>query len=226
MKLLLDTNVWRRVNTDYIVLKNKLIQKDVEVFLSETVFTLESVQKESKNGNKGRLEFFQEISQNEFGLNPYLQNAINDTQDLNIKILRAPRIGMPFNVDLPKEIFYRDRDVHDRMDRMGTIERDFPDAGYEAFKKYIESLNISAPWQTHMDQISSSEERSFAKAIAEWADGDTVSACYGYNIDVLCTADRAQNAGTDSIFSEANTERLKDEYRLTIKTPDELTSML
>ena len=223
MKILLDTNVWRRINADYIDLKSKLIQKDAEIFLSETVFTLESVQKESKNGNKGRLEFFQEITKNEFGLNPYLQNAINDTQDLNIKILKAPRIGMPFNVDLPNEIFYRDQDVHDRTDRMGIIGRAFPDAGYEAFKKYIKSLNISAPWQAHMDQISLSEERNFSKAIAEWADGDTVSACYGYNIDVLCTADRAQNAGIDSIFSEANIKRLKDEYGLTIKTPAELT---
>lgn len=226
MKVILDTNVWRRINTDYFDLKNKLILNKVDVFLVETVFTLESVQKESKNGNIGRLEFFQEIAKNDFTLNSYLQTAINATKDLNIKILKSPRIGMPFNIDLPKEIFYQDTDVHLRMDRMGKIVRDFPEAGFESFKKYINSLGIQQPWQTHLNEIPQTEEIKFAKAVAEWADGDTVSACYGYEINHLCTADQAQNAGNDSIFSVGNRKRLAEDYQLSILSPADLVDIL
>lgn len=226
MKIILDTNVWRRINTEYASLKQKLTQGNVEIFLSETVFTLEAVQKQSKNGTMGRLEFFQTISKNSFSLNSHLSDTIRDTQDLNIKILKTPRIGMPFNIDFPPDIFYKDKDVHDRMNRMGDLARNFPDAGYEGFKKYIKTLGIKEPWQSNLNQIPLSEEAEFAKNVAEWADGDTVSACYGYRIDKLCTADNAKNAGDDSIFSTKNRNQLKHTYGLSIVSPAELEAVL
>lgn len=226
MKVILDTNVWRRINADYSALKKRLIAARAEVFLVETVFTLEAVQKQSKNGVLGRLEFFQKISKNDFSLNPYLSKAIQDTQELRIKILRTPRIGMPFNIDLPSDLFYKDTDVHERMERMGYITREFPNAGYEGFKRYIRNLNIQEPWQTHLSEIPISEANNFANAVAEWADGDTVSACYGYGIDKLCTADNAKNAGEDSIFSAENRKILEENHGLSIVSPIDLTAIL
>lgn len=227
MQIILDTNVWRRINNqNYLNLRSKLENKDIDIFLSETVFTLEAVQKKSSNGNVGRLEFFQNIKDNDFKLNSYLTDALELTRDLGIKILKTPRIGMPFNIDLPKDIFFSDKDTHDRMNKMGCICRAFPNAGYEYFKTYIQNLNLPEPWQTNLENIPSSEEDAFAKAIAEWADGDTVSACYGYSIDYLCTADNARNAGSQSIFSDVNKAKLLSDYELKTVSPSGLEEIL
>ena len=221
MKILLDTNVWRRLRQKELSdLYTALLQSKYEVFLSETVFTLEAVPK------KDRLNFFQNIKTESLKINPYLSKALEETKQLGIKILRTPRIGMFQNDDLPDEVFYKDADVHERMERIGKLSRHFDNAGFNRLVNFVSGLNIGEPWQANMHKISEVHAEDFARHVAEWADGDTAAACYGYNLDLICTHDGQSNMSSDAIFSLPNRQILSAEFGVQIKSADELTCLL
>jgi hypothetical protein len=222
--ILLDTNVWRRLNHDeHQGLKNLLQEKKVSIFLCETALTLESVPKTS------RLEFFKNIKDKDFELTSHLEDALENTRNLDIKILRTPRISMPqLNEKSQKKLtWYKGGiDVNKRMDRMGVIHNAFPKSGFSYLKNYLKSLEIPNPWQANFDKIPIEEQKRFSSAIAEWSDGDLVAAAYGYQIDCICTLDNASKAGALSIFTKENKHKIIQDFGITIKDPDALKELL
>jgi hypothetical protein len=68
-------------------------------------------------------------------------------------------------------------------------------------------------------------EKIFAKACAEWADGELVAAHIAYRNDVLCTNDLARAAGT-SIFDPTNRAWLTAEFGVRFATLEELAEEL
>ena len=64
----------------------------------------------------------------------------------------------------------------------------------------------------------------FARAVAEWVDGDALSAHYAFNCDAFCTNDRATGAGGGSIFHSNNLPKLKERFGIVVLPPDELSS--
>ena len=66
-------------------------------------------------------------------------------------------------------------------------------------------------------------DKQYANAIAEWADGEALSAHYAFGCDVFCTNDRGSNAGKESIFHPNNLPRLKEHFKIVVLSPDELS---
>lgn len=66
-------------------------------------------------------------------------------------------------------------------------------------------------------------EKMFAKACAEWADGELVAAHIAYQNDILCTNDQARGAGL-SIFDRTNRAWLLTEFGVRFATLDEVLS--
>jgi hypothetical protein len=64
-------------------------------------------------------------------------------------------------------------------------------------------------------------EKMFAKACAEWADGELVAAHIAYRNDILCTNDLARGAGV-SIFDQINRAWLLTEFGVRFATLDDV----
>lgn len=222
--LLLDTNVWRRLGHDHNQsLRQLLKEKKVSLFLCETTFTFEGVQK------KDRLQFLQDYQNKDFAINAYLKNALESTADLDIKILRTPRIGLPQFDEQSKELisWYKDHDVRERQERMRLIHQSFPNSGFNHFESTIKGLLTNcAPWQSNLDQVDKSKSDCVSKSIAEWCDGDLVAAAYGYKMDAICTMDQAKNAEPYAIFEKKNCDKLMRDFGIPVKSPDELEFFL
>jgi hypothetical protein len=83
---------------------------------------------------------------------------------------------------------------------------------------------VLGPWYRGLDRANEIEEREIARAIAEWADGDTLAAHISYEIDYLCTNDKA--AARSSIFNATEREWLTATYGARFATISELAAML
>ena len=68
--------------------------------------------------------------------------------------------------------------------------------------------------------------KEVAKAVAEWADGDTMASHIGYGIDYFCTEDFARNSKGQSIFNAVNREWLSQTYGVKFATMKSLALLL
>jgi hypothetical protein len=120
--------------------------------------------------------------------------------DLGMRILGAPRIGSS-GIDDPRGDFYaKDADegaIATRLQR------------YKSIAAAIEARGLG---YARVSKFAKSDSRKLARAVAEWADGDSVAAHHGYGNDLFCTQDRAVRAGRDSVMHPANRGWLRRVY--------------
>jgi hypothetical protein len=69
-------------------------------------------------------------------------------------------------------------------------------------------------------------QKQVKRAIAEWADADSIAAHYGYGIDLFCTEDEARNARSRSVLDDTNKAWLQKDYGIKFVSLAELTDML
>lgn len=70
------------------------------------------------------------------------------------------------------------------------------------------------------------EHKRIVKAVAEWADGDSVAAHYGHGIDLFCSEDFGRNAATASILDDDNRAWLSAAFGVRFVTMAELADMV
>lgn len=68
--------------------------------------------------------------------------------------------------------------------------------------------------------------KSVQRAIAEWADADSIAAHYGYGIDLFCTRDYGGNAKGRSVLDDANRAWLQKDYGIEFVSLAELAERL
>jgi hypothetical protein len=74
---------------------------------------------------------------------------------------------------------------------------------------------------------SKSERDQVNRAIAEWADGDSVATHYGHGVELFCTEDKAtQSAGQPSVFDDTNRAWLQKDYGIKFVSLAELAERL
>lgn len=166
------------------------------------------------------------------GLHPIADKWIRAAKLLGLKFLRAPRIGAPRPAILSKDSYVIEPTVNDsriRQERFFEALRAIEARGagmakIQALGERIKARErLRGPWYQALNQPKdAAERREIEKAVREWADGDTVAAHTGYNIDVLCTADK----GGELIFNEENRAWLKQRYGIRIVTLSELAAEL
>ena len=223
-----------------------IAQGKLEAYLAETVFTLEAVKK------SGRHQFladykanvsFEETEQSDGSLgismgigpdpndhpgnNPYLSKHWADAEKIGFKILHCPRLAAVKNPDVKPEWFVPV--THDIAEWFGAIARDIEEqgCGISQLKAIGQTYSPSyEPWHAGISAAPDSEENSIAKAVAEWADGDAISAHYAYGNDYVCTRDIAKSAGNSSVFSAANRTWLEKRFGVKFLTPEELARLV
>jgi hypothetical protein len=137
--------------------------------------------------------------------------------DLGMRILSAPRSGSAPRSDSTRiddtrgEFYAREADESTRLKR------------YESIAAAIEARGLGF---ARMSKVATRDSRKFARAVAEWADGDSVAAHHGYANDLFCTQDRAVRAGRDSVMHPANRGWLRRLYGVEFVNIAELAARL
>jgi len=83
----------------------------------------------------------------------------------------------------------------------------------EKYKNYGDNKK----WKIPEDQIN-----KFSESIAEWADGEAISAHYAFKNNIFCTLDTAKNAGVKSVFAKNNVSNLEKKFGIEILSVDEV----
>ena len=240
-----DSNVWENIvdetkregDTNYEILYFKITEKNIIPFFFEGLATTETIlKKERKDYYKN---FKAEITisiDNEIEcitegsklpeLTDYLKKNIPKALDMGFKFIKFSRIGQP-SLDINKKYFAEEKSysLEDRLNRSSICAR------------YIENLGLGKAnlenqlggdngiiFQTRNDEKVNLKK--YAKGIAEWVDGDALSAHYGYGIDYFCTNDIASRAGIYSVFSKNNLENIKNKFDIKVLSPIELIQII
>lgn len=148
------------------------------------------------------------------GLPPQQSQKLLKAQELGFKVIRMTNFGTVRSPEIPQDMLL-------------TVE------SYDAYWDYAERLSNCSEFITNLGcgyhgyqvmkqtrQPGSPEK--LAAAIAEWVDGDALSAHYAFGVDVFCTNDQAGKAGAGSIFYASNLEKLKSQFGIVVLSPDEL----
>jgi hypothetical protein len=252
MKITFDSNIWRKVASpdkfpkepsirDFRLIKEAIGQEKITPFLCETIFTLEAIQR------KDRKDFFSDYSpkfntkvqESENGMielsfsmepdpsahpgnNPYLESYLKDSSEIGFKIIELPRISGVTNPDIDK-YFYKHNDLAAYHDKVIVVGRKTEERQAGIF--HIKEIGLKYPcqWTKGIEVAPDHEEGNIAKAIAEWADGDSVVCHIAVGGKYFCTRDNAQTAGDKSVLSQDNIEWLKKEYDFEIISPEDLS---
>ncbi len=251
MKITFDSNVWRIISSpdkfpneasieSFKTIRKAIDEKIITPFLCETVFTLEAIKR------KDRKEFFSDYKANinssveegeggeiklSFSIGPdktahpgnnsYLETHLKDAIEIGFQIIKLPRVAGVVNPDI-EEHFYKHADLSKYHDKVFEVGREIESK--EAGMFHIKNLGekYSTHWMSGIEEAPENDVGNIAKAIAEWADGDSVACHIAIGGDYFCTRDVAKKAGDKSIFSEANVEWLKNNYDFHIISPEEL----
>jgi hypothetical protein len=149
--------------------------------------------------------------------------------DLGMRILSAPRAGS--TRILSGDLYASDVDESTRLQRYSSIASAIESRGL-GFARMSKIARVLAPGGSDSESansnrvIASGEARRVARAVAEWADGDSVAAHHSYANDLFCTQDRAKRAGRDSILHPAHRGWLRRVYGVEFVDIAELAARL
>jgi hypothetical protein len=219
----------------FTTVHDALCRKRIQGFICETVGTLEAVRL------AGRKAYFTSIKPivdvktvaqgaqvlltvnvgANHGQHPGLPNVLSERLELafalGMRLLRAPRIGIPVPAS-----FFEASVFADEVDIARSAARD---NRWGDVVRRIEQRGVGFALLRSL-QAEAGREREFACAVGEWADGDSVAAHVVYGNDVFCTEDQGRSVKGGSILGSANRLWLARTYDLKFATIQELASQI
>jgi hypothetical protein len=156
--------------------------------------------------------------------------------DLGMKLLGAPRVGM-VRVDDPEEKRYvaepDEAALARRLERYSDAVTAIEACGLGS----AQAQQIAREIQTELGGYNSfivylgkprnpAQQKKINRAIAEWADGDSVAAHYGYGIDLFCSDDFGKNASPASVLDNNNRAWLTQTFGIQFVTLTQLADMV
>jgi hypothetical protein len=224
------------------LIKKAIDQGRIIPFLCEKIFTLEAIQRKDRkeffsdyrpkfancikeNGN-GQIELSFSMGADPSahpGNNDYLNNHLKDASDIGFKIIKLPRISGVTNPAI-KDCFYKHEDLTAYHDKVFEVAKRIEDRKAGIFHIKEIGCKYHRQWTRGIEAAPEHEAGNIAKAIAEWADGDSVASHIAVGGDYFCTRDVAQKAGDKSVLSTENLKWLEDEYNFKIISPEELAN--
>lgn len=221
----------------------------IEGRLSETVFTLEGIARADRknllSSYKPKIGITEEVLPGgrihlgfsigpdltaHSGNNSYLSSHLNDALALGFKLMHCHRVAGFINPDIKAE-WYAQTPIPttDVANKFGEVGRKIEAAGAGiAWIKSIGTANAQSAehWSQGLANAPSTEDKTIASAVAEWADGDMVSAHVAYQNHYICTRDTAKAAGSNSVFSPSNRVWLERDYGVKFVSPVELANLV
>lgn len=245
VKIVFDSNVWEKVThldaEPYSIIRHKIETQNITPYICEIAISLESIQKKHR---AGFFESYQpatkivncdsdgtSITANIcFGPNneahpplpEILINRLEAAKRMGFKVIHMNRFGTVRTNEIPTEMFLQPESVEEfwkSSERFTEFEEFIKsiEAGQHEYNQLTQEFGIqSASIPGLARKIPASQHKRFAKAIAEWADGDSLAACYQEGLNYFCTDDKAKNAGKSSIFSLENIAKLSGKFGIKI----------
>ncbi|MGM8363082.1 hypothetical protein ACSV4D_14310 [Flavobacterium sp. ARAG 55.4] len=232
---------------DYRKIREAINDSRIIPFISETVFTLEAIRKIDRKKffkdykaeittditetEDGQIKMSFKIGPNENahpGNNEFLKEHFANAAKLGFNIINLPRVAGITNKDIESLKYKMSNEkltkYLDKVFEVGARITELKAGDYE-----INRLGLKYNPEAGMHGIGDapdSENGNIAKAVAEWADGDSVASHIAIGGDYFCTNDQAVSGGSNSVFSIKNLKVLNDEYDFKTVTPTELAKML
>ncbi len=237
MNVTFDSNVWEKVIDEddhhYVQIKNKIRTGEIRPYICEIALSLEAIAK------KLRAEFFKSYKpsikfenlptedgmvrmrmciepNNELhpGFHPKLRCKLLKARNLGFRVLRMTSFGTVRPNDIPDDMYVDFVSIDEFWPYAEPLAR---------CSEHITALGCGqAPYNQLKERFDDSQgipsefDKSFREAVAEWVDGDSLSAHYASGNEWFCTDDKAGNAGTGSIFHPQNRARLKKNFGIKI----------
>ena len=243
MNVTFDTNTWEPVVEEeephLIEIKNAIRDGKIQAYICEITLNLEAIQKvkraeffenykpritvEELPPENGQLSMRISIAPNTKlhpGIHPKQWAKLLKARDLGFKILGMTTFGTVRTEEIPDDMYAQHNDFEEYIELLGNCS-DFivglgcGRAAYDPYKARF------LGGQT----IPKEQKRKFEKAIAEWVDGEALSAHHAAGNDYFCTNDKARNAGTGSIFHNQNRTQLEKEFGIKIISSCELAQL-
>jgi hypothetical protein len=226
---------------------NSLVKQNaINAFLSETIFTLEAIKKVDRHDvfkiyrpnieekvdddsmNSGFIKVQFKIGpgkNNQPILNDFLREHLTDAISAGFKIIHLPRIGGFVNEEVKKHtVKFSEEELKNYLDKVFMVAKRIEElnCGFAWIEKIGIKYDVNAV--NGIGKAPDSENNNIIKAVAEWADGDTVACAVAIGSNYICTNDEAKSAGSNSVFSKQNIEILKTEYGFELIKPEDLAN--
>ena len=238
MNVTFDSNVWEKVIDEddhhFVKIKHKIRTGEIRPYICEIALSLEAIEK------KLRAEFFKSYEpsikfeylptedgtvrmrmciepNNELhpGLHPKLRDKLLEARDLGFRVLRMTRFGTVRPKDIPDDMYVCIDEFWKYAEPLASCSEYIAalGCGQAAYNQLKERFNL---FDSDRTGIPSEFEKRFQEAVAEWVDGDALSAHYASGNELFCTDDKARNAGTGSIFHSQNRARVEKKFGIKI----------
>ena len=237
MNVTFDSNVWEKVvdedDDHFAKIKHKIRAGKICPYICEVALSLESIEKELRAeffksykpnievenlpSEDGKLRMQISIEPNNElhpGLNTIWRDKLLKARDLGFRVLRMTNAGTVRSKEIPDEMCIDD--VNQKY--CGSLAKcneyiTTLGCGQAAYNQLKERFNLV---DSDGQGIPSEFEKRFQKAIAEWVDGESLSAHYASGNEWFCTNDRARNSGIGSIFHSQNRARVEKKFGIKI----------
>ena len=162
------------------------------------------------------------------GLHPKQWGKLLKARDLGFRVLRMTNIGTVRTKDIPDNMYVQHDDIEEFW-RYAELLKNCNDfitelscgrAAYDQFKAQFNLVGSGG------QPVPDEQKKKFSKAIAEWVDGEALSAHYAAGNDFFCTDDKAGNTGIVSIFHNQNRTRLIKRFGIKIISSRELSGII
>lgn len=260
MKIIFDSNVWQIVTlpsdfpnepliADFIKINQAILDKKIEPFLSETIFTIEAIRKverqdffsstsakistKEKTTDNGGISLGFTVGPNEkdaivFAERRILKKYFDKAIELGFNIARLPRIGGLVNPEVDAARYKQDESsLSEYLNKVFEVGEKIEAAG--AGITQIEEIGKqygNPVWFKGLKSAPETDIKKIAKAAAEWADGDSVAISIALGCDYFCTRDQAKGAGSKSVLSAPNLAWLNSDYGFKTILPEDLAKLV
>jgi hypothetical protein len=244
MNITFDSNVWERaVNEDkhhFVKIKNKIRDGKMRAYICEIALSLESIRKKlrpeffenyepsttfedlpTENGEFHMRACFKPNVELHPGLHSNLKVNLLKARDLGFHVLRMTNFGTVRTQEIPDDMYVNHADIDEFWEYAELLAgcSDYITGlgcGQAAYSQFKEEFNLVGSVLSGIQTIPVEHRQRFKKSIAEWVDGDSLSAHYAAGNDFFCTDDKAGNSGTGSIFHTQNRTPLEKEFGIKI----------
>lgn len=244
MKITFDSNSWEQVfdpiDRNWAPVRAAISSGRIAGFICEAGFRIEAIRKRERAAYfaepamevqlpfstvvKNGMPYIQIMS---FGPNDEVHPGLPEIQVVKLKAALAAGVRLMRGVawlGLPSPVDIRDPALFVQTSDPEREQRQI-DAAARIEARGVGKAAFDAAGGWNAQPGTSYNEKVFAKACAEWADGELVASHVAYRNDILCTNDLARAAGT-SIFDPTNRAWLATEFGVQFVTLAELLRLL
>ena len=242
MNITFDTNVWEPLVEEekphLVKIKNAILDGKIQAYICEIALDLEAIRKEKRaelfrnyeslttveplppeNGKLGMRISIGPNTDLHPGIHPKQRDKLLKARDLGFRVLGMTTSPETVRTtEIPDDMYVQHDDIEEFYRYAEPLAKcnDFivelgcGRAAYDQFRAQFNLVDSGGP------ALPAENEKKFSEAIAEWVDGEALSAHYASGNDYFCTDDKAGNAGTGSIFHNQNRTQLEKEFGMRI----------